>query len=59
MNSPIKCSCSMAYYRYCRKSSLGYCNANKTDLERCPYLKAIGEIARMAAEQVVNENDGK
>lgn len=27
---------------------MGYCNAEDRDLETCPYLKAIGEIARLA-----------
>lgn len=55
MNNPSKCN--MAYHRYCRKASLGYCNANEVELEHCPYLNAIGEIARLAAEQVINENN--
>lgn len=42
--------CEMARMRYCRKSSMGYCNAEDRDLETCPYLKAIGEIARLAVE---------
>ena len=42
--------CEMARQKYCRKSSFGYCNANDTDVERCPYLKAIGEIAKLVAE---------
>lgn len=42
--------CEMARQRYCRKSSMGYCNAEDRDLETCPYLKAIGEIARLAVE---------
>lgn len=42
--------CEMARQRYCRKSSMGYCNAEDRDLERCPYLQAIGEIARLAVE---------
>ena len=40
----------MARLRYCQKSSFGYCNANDTDVDKCPYLKAIGEIARLAVE---------
>ena len=40
----------MARQKYCRKSYFGYCNADDTDVERCPYLKAIGEIARLAVE---------
>lgn len=42
--------CEMARLRYCRKSYMGYCNAEDRDLETCPYLKAIGEIARLAVE---------
>ena len=42
--------CEMARQKYCRKSYFGYCNADDTDVERCPYLKAIGEIARLAVE---------
>ena len=42
--------CEMARLRYCQKSYFGYCNAEDTDVERCPYLKAIGEIARLAVE---------
>ena len=42
--------CEMARLRYCQKSSFGYCNANDTDVDKCPYLKAIGEIARLTVE---------
>ena len=42
--------CEMARLRYCQKSYFGCCNANDTDVERCPYLKAIEEIARLAVE---------
>ena len=42
--------CEMARLRYCQKSYFGYCNADDTDVERCPYLKAIEEIARLAVE---------
>ena len=42
--------CEMARQRYCRKSSMGYCNAEDRDVERCPYLQAIGEIARLSVE---------
>lgn len=42
--------CEMARLRYCRKSSTCYCNAEDKDLETCPYLKAIGEIARLVVE---------
>ena len=48
MNNQSKCE--MARQKYCRKSSFGYCNANDTDVERCPYLKAIEEIAMLAVE---------
>lgn len=44
--------CEMARLRYCRKSSMDYCNAEDRDLETCPYLKAIGEIARLAVENM-------
>ena len=40
----------MARLRYCQKSYSGYCNADDTDVERCPYLKAIEEIAMLAVE---------
>ena len=42
--------CEMARLRYCQKSYFVYCNADDTDIERCPYLKAIGEITRLAVE---------
>ena len=42
--------CEMARLRYCRKSSMGYCNAEDRNLETCPYLKAIDEIARLAID---------
>ena len=45
-----KSKCKMARLRYCQKSYFGYCNADDTDVERCPYPKAIGEIARLAVE---------
>ena len=49
--------CEMARQRYCRKSSMGYCNADDRDLETCPYLKAIGEIARLAVEKSKYEDN--
>ena len=49
----------MAFLSYCRKASFGYCNASDAELEKCPYLNAIGEIARLAAEEVMKEDDGK
>ena len=42
--------CEMARQRFCRKSSMGYCNAEDRDLKTCPYLKAICEIARLSVE---------
>ena len=48
--------CEMARLRYCRKSSFGYCNAEDRDIEMCPYLKAIGEIARLAVENGKHED---
>lgn len=48
--------CEMARLRYCRKSSFGYCNAEDRDLETCPYLKAISEIARLAVENGKHED---
>ena len=51
--------CEMARLRYCQKSYFGYCNANDTDVERCPYLKAIEEIARLAVENSKLEDDLK
>lgn len=44
--------CEMARLRYCRKSSMGYCNAEDRDFETCPYLQAIDEIARLAIENM-------
>lgn len=55
--------CEMARLRYCRKSSMGYCNAEDMDVERCPYLKSIGEITRLSMENMKLEekflDDGK
>ena len=42
--------CEMARLRYCQKSYFGCCNANDTDVDKCPYLKAIEEIALLAVE---------
>ena len=49
--------CEMARLRYCQKSYFGYCNADNTDVEKCPYLKAIGEIARFTVENSKLEED--
>ena len=51
-----KSKCEMAKHKYCLKSSFGYCNADDTDVERCPYLKAIGEIAKLAVENGKHES---
>ena len=40
----------MARQRYCQKTYFGCCNAEDTDVEKCPYLKAIDEIERLAVE---------
>ena len=42
--------CEMARLRYCQKTYFGYCNADDTDVDKCPYLKAIRAIARLAVE---------
>ena len=47
----------MARAKLCRKSSFGYCTAEDRDLETCPYLKAIGEISRLAVESVIKEKE--
>lgn len=61
MNEATKCE--MARLKYCRKSTFGYCNAGDKDLETCPYLKAIDEIARLSVENMKLEDrfldDGK
>lgn len=49
--------CEMARQRYCRKSSMGYCNAEDKDVERCPYLQTIGEIARLVVENSKYEDN--
>ena len=46
----------MARLRYCQKYYFGYCNANDTDVNKCPYLKAIEEIARSVVENSELEN---
>ena len=49
--------CEMARQKLCRKSSFGHCTAENKDLETCPYLKAIGEIARLSVESVIKEKE--
>ena len=51
--------CEMARLRYCQKTYFGYCSADDTDVEKCPYLKAIEEIARLAVENSELEDDLK
>ena len=51
--------CEMARLKYCQKSYFGYCNADDTEVESCPYLKAIEEIARLAVENSKSEDDLK
>ena len=51
--------CEMARLRYCQKSYFGCCNANDTDVDKCPYLKAIEEIAMLAVENIRLEDDLK
>ena len=51
--------CEMARLRYCQKSYLGYCNADDADVDKCPYLKVIREIARLAVENSKLEDDLK
>ena len=57
MNNQSKCE--MARLRYCRKSYFGYCNADDTDVEGCPYLEAIEEIAKLVVENSRFEDDLK
>lgn len=48
--------CGMA--EYCLYSYDGeHCEAEETKQENCPYLKSVGEIARLSAESVVNEDN--
>lgn len=54
-----KSKCLMAQHKYCRKSYLGYCAAEDRDLEFCPYLQAIEEIARMAVLDTLKNDDLK
>lgn len=49
--------CEMARQRYCRKSSMGYCNAEDRDVEGCPYLQAVGEITRLSVENSKYEDN--
>ena len=51
--------CEMARQRYCNKNYFGYCGAEDTDIERCPYLNAIEEISRLVVENSKLEDDLK
>lgn len=46
----LESKCEMARLRYCSKGCFDYCCANEKDLEQCPYLRAIGEIAKLSIE---------
>ena len=54
-----KSKCEMTRLRYCQKTYFGYCNADDTDVERCPYLNAIGEIAKLVVENSKLEDNLK
>lgn len=49
--------CEMARQRYCRKSSVGYCTLDDDKLDKCPYLNAIGEIAKLSVENMKLEDN--
>ena len=51
-----KSKCEMARQRYCQKTYFGYCSADDTDVEKCPYLKAIGEIVMLSVENGKHES---
>ena len=55
----MQSKCEMARLNYCQKSSNGYCNADDTDVDKCPYLKAIEEIAKLVVENSRFEDDLK
>lgn len=42
--------CEMAKQKYCRKSSMGYCNAEDSDIKACPYILAINKVNELKAE---------
>ena len=42
--------CEMARLNYCKKSQSGHCIADEKEINNCPYLSAIREIARLAIE---------
>ena len=49
----------MAALKYCRKSYLGFCNAEDEDVNRCPYLRAIEEIVKLSIENKKTEEINK
>ena len=51
--------CEMAALKYCRKSYLGFCNAEDEDVNRCPYLRAIEEIVKLSIENKKTEEINK
>lgn len=46
----LESKCEMARLRYCSKGCFDYCCANEKDLKQCPYLRVIGEIAKLSIE---------
>lgn len=48
----LESKCEMARLRYCSKGCFDYCCANEKDLEQCPYLRVIGEIAKLSIENM-------
>lgn len=51
--------CEMAKQRYCNKSYFGYCSADDEEIKKCPYLKAIEEIAKLSILKDNYEDDLK
>ena len=50
--------CEMARLFYCRHATMGFCIADDRELKKCPYLEAIGEIARLSIENMeVNKHE--
>ena len=53
----------MAALKYCRKSYLGFCNAEDDDVNRFPYLRAVEEIAKLSIEnkktEEINKNESE
>ena len=47
--------CEMAKLRYCTYGCFGDCGADEKEQERCPYLSAIGEVARLITENELNK----